>query len=94
MKSNVSIEVFDSFIKYLLKKETPNINSNNFFEYEELSKEFDFMKDIIQLHQQFLPSIKKKANYQDAQRSCKLQITTITRRLSNKHSFIIKIWPL
>ena len=51
VKSNVSNTVFDSFLKYLTDKETPNINSYNFYEYEELSNEFDIMQPLIQLYQ-------------------------------------------
>lgn len=70
VKSNVSIEVFDSFIKYLLKKETPNINSNNFFEYEELSNEFNVMNPLIQFYQN---SIKISTNYSLMNKNQKLK---------------------
>lgn len=51
VKSNVSNDTFESFIKYLINKKTPGINSYNFYEFEELSEEFDIIKELIQLYQ-------------------------------------------
>ena len=50
VKSDVSKEVFESFIKYWMDRELPDINKSNIHEYEKLSKEFDLMKDIILLY--------------------------------------------
>ena len=49
VKSNVSEEVFKSFINHWVNRETPDINQNNLFEYELLSEEFDRMRGIIDI---------------------------------------------
>lgn len=49
VKSKVSKDVLQSFINHWVKKEVPNINFFNLSEYEQLSQEFDRMKDIIHL---------------------------------------------
>ena len=49
VQSNVSEEVFQSFLDYWLTKKLPSIDDNNIHEYVELSEEFDLMKDLIQM---------------------------------------------
>ena len=50
IKSSVSKETFQSFINHWIFGEIPVINSENFKEYEMLSKEFDLMQDLLQLY--------------------------------------------
>lgn len=50
VKSDVTETVFQSFINYWVHRELPSINQNNIIEYHKLSKEFDQMKDIIQMY--------------------------------------------
>ncbi|KAK8839706.1 hypothetical protein M9Y10_031410 [Tritrichomonas musculus] len=56
VESNVSENVFKSFLNYWIKEEIPNINISNFFEYHNLSQEFNLLTDIIE---------KKKGEYGD-----------------------------
>lgn len=49
IKSRVKEDTFQSFINNWIYNEIPLINYSNFPEYEQLSQEFDRMKDIIQL---------------------------------------------
>lgn len=50
IKSNVCEEVVQSFIKYWINKQIPNIEIDNFIQFYFLSQEFDLMKDIIQIY--------------------------------------------
>lgn len=56
VESNVSENVFKSFLNYWIKEEIPNINISNFFEYHNLSQEFNLLTDMIE---------KKKGEYGD-----------------------------
>lgn len=47
VQSFVSEEVFQSFIKYLINNDIPNINFHNKFEYHQLSKEFNIMGNLL-----------------------------------------------
>lgn len=49
VQSNISEEVLTSFISNWVKNEPFNITHDNFSEYEQLSNEFDRMKEIITL---------------------------------------------
>lgn len=51
IKSKVSEEVLQSFINYLINGEIPKITITNFFEYSELSQEFNQLKEVIQAKQ-------------------------------------------
>lgn len=51
IKSNVSEEVLRAFINYLKTQHIPEITINNFFEFSELSQEFNQFKEIIQAKQ-------------------------------------------
>lgn len=53
VKSKVSEEVLESFIRYWTKKEIPEFTENNISEYEKLSQEFDLMTDIIQIYKKY-----------------------------------------
>ena len=50
VKSNISEDIFHSFINYLTTKEIPFLHDRNICEYEEISEEFDIMKDIIHIY--------------------------------------------
>lgn len=56
VKSNVSDQIFQSFIDHWVNNRNPEINVNNISEYELLSQEFDRMQDIIELYYKHLPS--------------------------------------
>ena len=49
VQSRISEKVFTSFINNWITNEPPNITHENFSEYEQLSNEFDRLKDIITL---------------------------------------------
>lgn len=49
VKSQVDDDIFQSFINYLIDKKTPNICIKNITQYDKLSEEFDFMRNIVQL---------------------------------------------
>lgn len=51
VQSDVQEYVFRSFIKHLLYNEIPNITNYNISEFEELSNEFDWMKNLVQTFQ-------------------------------------------
>ncbi|KAK8843557.1 hypothetical protein M9Y10_024614 [Tritrichomonas musculus] len=57
VKSDISEDIFHSFINYLTTKEIPFLNDRDICEYEEISEEFDIMKDIINI-------FKYKTHYQ------------------------------
>ncbi|KAK8840225.1 hypothetical protein M9Y10_031170 [Tritrichomonas musculus] len=46
-KSNVSEEVFQSFLNYLINDEEPDINLDNVNQYYEISQEFNLLQEII-----------------------------------------------
>lgn len=48
IQSNVSEEVLKSFIKYWTTEEIPDILVDNYFEYSELSQEFNILKEYVQ----------------------------------------------
>lgn len=48
IESDVSDEVFQSFIQYLISDEIPDIQINNINEFSELSKEFHLLEEVIQ----------------------------------------------
>lgn len=48
IKSKVTEEVLTSFIHYLVHEEVPEITIDNFYQYSELSAEFNILKDLIQ----------------------------------------------
>lgn len=50
VKSNVTSEVFQSFIDHWVHQTTPEITPNNLHQYEELSQEFSVMQDLLQLY--------------------------------------------
>ncbi|KAK8898101.1 hypothetical protein M9Y10_000369 [Tritrichomonas musculus] len=56
VKSKVSKSVLSGFHKYLINREVPDINYDNFLEYDHLSKEFDIMKPLIQIYYKHKPS--------------------------------------
>ena len=65
IKSKVNESVLKSFIDNWIYQSIPKINLTNFFQYEELSQEFDRMSDIIELYQkniqeQIISKFKKK----------------------------------
>lgn len=47
VKSNVTDEVFQSFIKYLANSERPDIQLSNIHQYIELSQEFQILQEMI-----------------------------------------------
>lgn len=47
VKSNVSEEVFQSFLNYLINDEEPDINLDNINQYYEISQEFNLLQKII-----------------------------------------------
>lgn len=47
VQSDVSEEVFKSFIKYLVTNEVPNIDITSIMEYSQLSQEFNLMHSLI-----------------------------------------------
>lgn len=49
VKSDISEEVFQYFINYLVNAEPPNILPDNIKEYTQLSQEFGIMKDFIKI---------------------------------------------
>lgn len=48
IESDVSDEVFQSFMQYLISDEIPDIQINNINEFSELSKEFHLLEEVIQ----------------------------------------------
>ncbi|KAK8841185.1 hypothetical protein M9Y10_027385 [Tritrichomonas musculus] len=65
VKSRVSEEVFQSFINHWTKNELPNLQIDNLNEFEQLSKEFDRMQNLIQIFKKTaykcdIPSLKKE----------------------------------
>lgn len=48
IKSKVKDEVLEFFVQYMVREEVPIIDIDNFSQYEELSNEFNLMKDLIQ----------------------------------------------
>ena len=50
IKSNVREKTFELFIKQCLSKSTLDINFKYIYEYDLLSKEFDYKKDLISLY--------------------------------------------
>lgn len=83
VKSDVSEEVLQSFIKNWVYQELPIINQKNFSEYKKLSKEFDRMKDIIQLYKD-LSSTSKVPSLIDTNRNNKDQIKQISGNLEKR----------
>lgn len=66
VKSDVSEEVFESFIEYWVHKKIPIFDENNISEYEKLSEEFDLMKDLIQVYKSCnlqIDSLTKEAEF-------------------------------
>ncbi|KAK8857671.1 hypothetical protein M9Y10_016078 [Tritrichomonas musculus] len=48
IKSNATNEVFETFLNYMITKESmPDINSDNYDQYQQLSIEFDILKDHL-----------------------------------------------
>ncbi|KAK8883702.1 hypothetical protein M9Y10_042800 [Tritrichomonas musculus] len=67
VKSNVSNEVFQSFIDYMVNNEIPDINARNASEFEKLSNEFDYMPSMMKLFKKlneklYFSSIKEDQN--------------------------------
>lgn len=90
IKSDVCDYVLGSFIKNWIKKETPKITIDNYSQYQQLSQEFDLMKDLIKLYNYY--SIKISIlNLQNV----KLQTQIIKKRekikeITNNYQQIIK----
>lgn len=57
VKSNVSKIVFQSFLDHWIYGKTPDINPLNISEYDQLSQEFDRMKDLIEIFTKLTTSI-------------------------------------
>lgn len=82
VQSNVTLDVCESFINYLMKRENPtNINLNNISEYEKLSQEFEIMGEIIQMNKNF---IEKSDNFPIYHKNQKLQKTLKEIREKNE----------
>ncbi|KAK8896976.1 hypothetical protein M9Y10_014906 [Tritrichomonas musculus] len=56
VKSNVHVELFESFIRHWINNETPDINLNNIDDFVLLSQEFDRMQNLIHLFQRKTPN--------------------------------------
>ena len=50
IKSQVSPDVLQSFINFWVTGEIPKIFDDNFRQYEQLSKEFEYMREIVQTY--------------------------------------------
>lgn len=50
IQSEVNANILESFVNYWISKEDPNITPENISEYEKLSNEFNFMKNVIQYY--------------------------------------------
>ena len=50
VKSEVSTEIFQTFINCMINRIFPDINDDNISEYELLSKEFNYMEEYINLY--------------------------------------------
>lgn len=53
VKSSICNKTMQLFINHWVYNEIPDINLNNILEFELLSKEFDRMRNIIQLSKQY-----------------------------------------
>lgn len=53
VKSNININTFKNFIDYLVYSKIPDINKENFIEYDLLCNEFDRMKDLIYIYDNY-----------------------------------------
>ncbi|KAK8838471.1 beta-1,3-glucan linked protein [Tritrichomonas musculus] len=49
IQSSVNKKTFEMFIRYMVKREIPDLDLDNIDQFEKLSEEFDVMKDIIQI---------------------------------------------
>lgn len=57
IKSNISEEVLQSFINYWVNNEVPFFNAENINEYDQLSQEFDYMKNLVQIFKRKCPNL-------------------------------------
>ena len=57
VKSNVSDQVFRSFVSYLINDEEPDITLENFNQYLELSQEFKLLNSLLADKKEFLVNI-------------------------------------
>lgn len=53
VKSNINENTFKNFIDYLVYSKIPDINKENFIEYDLISNEFDRMKDLIYIYDNY-----------------------------------------
>lgn len=67
VKSNVSEEIFQSFINYWINRQIPNINIDNISEYFLLSNEFSIMNNLIQTFRKYTSDYVKFSTNQDLQ---------------------------
>lgn len=58
--SNVSDDVLQSFINNWVYNKNLDIQKDNINQYEQLAKEFDRMKDVIQMHKFYIALANKK----------------------------------
>lgn len=85
IKSNVREKTFELFIEKCLSKSTLDINFKNVYEYDLLSNEFDYKKDLISLYKNLTASnsnnvlikindgIKKKINKKKTQKNSQIE---------------------
>ena len=83
VKSNVSMEIFQSFIDYLVNNKKPNIDISNASEFEKLSNEFDCMQSMINLFK----NLYKKFSFS----FMKTDQNQFNSKLKRKHEKIDKI---
>lgn len=60
VKSNVQEETLKSFINFWINKVIPEFTSSNLSEYDQLSQEFDLMKEVLSIYKRFLQQIQEK----------------------------------
>lgn len=60
IKSNIREQTLIQFINHLVNKDIPKINNDNILEFEQLSDEFNHMKDLIEVYHS---AINSKENY-------------------------------
>lgn len=86
--STVKENNFQSFINYLVNKETPDICLNNVIEFDQLSQEFDIMKNIIQIFRKITSKI-EILTLMKKNEELKEEISKITKLVTANNDFFV-----
>lgn len=89
VQSDVSDNVFKSFIDNWISRDAPNITDENIEEYYKLSEEFGVMKDVIELYRKFTAG---SDSLMEENKVLEKQIEEVSQEIEEKNNLYHQIY--